>query len=225
VNVNSQRGGKRLKLDTGIRRDQIAEAVVAVASAEGIERVSVAAVARHVGVVPSALYRHYPSKEAMLETTFDRLRLRLIANLERARAEAGDPLDAIHRALRLHVELFLETGGVALLFWTESFTRDRRRREALLELMSRYRGGLAALFGEAQAAGLVRRDVPAENAAVMFFGLFLPGAMLWRMSRGRFDLPDHAERAWTVFREGIAPPPPSKVRRPARRARAQETPR
>ena len=51
------------KLDTQIRREQIAEAAMSLVASQGLRRLSVAAVARRVGIVPSGIYRHFKSKE------------------------------------------------------------------------------------------------------------------------------------------------------------------
>ncbi|MBI2220156.1 MAG: helix-turn-helix transcriptional regulator [Acidobacteria bacterium] len=52
-----------LKLDTEIRQEQIAQAALAVVARHGIRRLSIASVARRVGIVPSAPYRHFENKD------------------------------------------------------------------------------------------------------------------------------------------------------------------
>ena len=51
------------KLGTEIRQEQIAEAALELVASQGLGRLSVAAVARRVGLVPSGIYRHYKSKD------------------------------------------------------------------------------------------------------------------------------------------------------------------
>ena len=55
------------KVGTQIRREQIAEAALGLVAAEGVRRLSIAAVARRVGLVPSGIYRHYKSKDQVLD--------------------------------------------------------------------------------------------------------------------------------------------------------------
>jgi hypothetical protein len=39
----------------------------------------------------------------------------------------------------------------------------------------------------------------------MFLGLIQPGAILWQLSDGDFDVAEHASRAWRVLAEAIRP--------------------
>lgn len=199
----------RVKLSTRVRRDQIVEAVLEAAADRGIGSLSVADVARRVGVAPSALYRHYPSKDAMLEETLARLGRRLNGLVDRVRRETPDPLAALEALLALHVQLVRDTRAMPLMLLSEGFFREARRRRMFLAVISRYRRAVAGLVRDAQAQGRIRPDLAAETVALVFVGLFQPAALLWHFSGGRFDISSHARRAWEVFAAGVgtqAPP-------------------
>lgn len=55
------------KLDTEIRREQIAQTALALVAWHGMRALTVAAVARRAGLVPSAIYRHFRSKDDLLK--------------------------------------------------------------------------------------------------------------------------------------------------------------
>ncbi len=76
------------KLDTQIRREQIAEAALQLVASQGLRRLSVAAVARRVGLVPSGIYRHFRSKDEILSAVLERIEQRLLENV---RAAQGKP--------------------------------------------------------------------------------------------------------------------------------------
>ena len=63
------------KLQTRIRREQIAEAALQLVASEGVKRLSIAAAARRVGLVPSGIYRHFKSKDAMLDAVLELFRI------------------------------------------------------------------------------------------------------------------------------------------------------
>jgi TetR/AcrR family fatty acid metabolism transcriptional regulator len=212
------------RMEGEARRDQIAQAVLALAAEQGTSAVSIAAVAHRIGVAPSALYRHYPSKDAMLSGTLERLSQRMLGNIERARASARGPVETLERLLLLQVELIRDNRGLPFVVFSEGTSRAAGHRERFLEFIVRFRAQLAALFREAQKAGEVRADIPAENLAVSFIGLYVPPAILWNLTRGHFDITAQARRAWTVFHDGIRARsvPATRARRRTRAPRAQE---
>ena len=69
------------KLDTQVRRQQIAEAALELVANRGLRGLSVAAVARRVGLVPSGIYRHFKNKGEILDAVLDRVEARLLANV------------------------------------------------------------------------------------------------------------------------------------------------
>src|SRR4030042_1494447 len=72
------------------RREQIAEAALELLARQGIRRLSVGAVARRIGVVPSAVYRHFRGKEEILSAAVGRMGDRLLENVLRAGSAGED---------------------------------------------------------------------------------------------------------------------------------------
>ena len=52
------------KLNSEVRQEQYVQAALGLVAADGLKNLSVARVARRMGLVPSALYRHFPGKDA-----------------------------------------------------------------------------------------------------------------------------------------------------------------
>lgn len=205
------------------RRDQIAKAVLALASERGMSSVSVAAVAARVGVAPSALYRHYPSKDAILDDTLERLFGGVFGNLARVRP-GDDPLGELGLVFQRHVAMIRENRGIPLVLFSEDFFHEPARRRRLSAGLARFRAGIETLVRQAQRQGQVRRDLDPATLSMMFFGLFQAPAILWHLSGGRTDLTGHARRAWAVFHQGIraGTTVASPARGRPRRRRAQE---
>jgi AcrR family transcriptional regulator len=221
--IHNGEGMRRQRLHTEVRREQIAQAALDLVSGAGMGALSVGAVARRVGIAPSALYRHYPSKEAMLDATLELIRTRIESNVRAAREATADPLEAIGRLLELQVRLVRENRGIPHIMFSEDlyFRRpDRKRR--LYAIVAGYAGRVAEMVRAGQRAGSIRADLDPETAGVMFFGLFQPGAVFWHLSDGGFDITRHTRRAWSIFSASIrapAAPPPRPRRAPARPGR------
>jgi TetR/AcrR family transcriptional regulator, fatty acid metabolism regulator protein len=206
------------------RRDQIARAALAIVHEEGTGALSIASVAHRVGVAPSALYRHFPDKDAMVEHMIARLGAGVRANLERAVAEGRtDAVAALGAFLTRHVEFLLENRGFPMLIFSDLVVQHRGRREAMLTTLDHFRGVLGQLIREGQRQGTVRPDLDPEAAAFMFLGVFMPAGLHWHLSGGRTDLVGTVRRAWSIYLAGIrAPRVPAVRTRAPRRTHRQE---
>jgi AcrR family transcriptional regulator len=205
------------KRDTLTRRRQLAEAALDLLSREGWEGLRIAALARRVGVVPSAVYRHFRGKEEVLDAMLEHLRWRLDRNVDEARASAPDPVGRLQALLLLQVRTIREIACLPRLVFAGDVWEGKDRRERLQPLIGGFLSRVESLFRDAQRAGLARRDVRAREFAAMFLGLFQPAAVLWHASGGAFDIERQARRAWKVFLDGMRPP--RRARAPARGAR------
>jgi AcrR family transcriptional regulator len=190
------------KLDTEIRQEQIARAALAVVAQHGVSRLNVAQVARRVGVVPSALYRHFSSKDDIVDTVVALVRERLLDNVRVVTEAVVDPVEQLHHLLERHVQFICDNPALPRLLFSEEIYDGRpARRRAMLRTIQDYLDRVAEIVRAGQSAGHIRGDLDAATVAVMFLGLIQPAAILSQMSDGRFDLGAHAGRAWEIFKE------------------------
>ena len=59
---------KRVRKSGDERREEIKESILNIVFSEGMHKLSTRYLAQKVGVSEGALFRHYPSKKAMVET-------------------------------------------------------------------------------------------------------------------------------------------------------------
>ncbi len=192
------------KTRTEIRQDQIAKAALALISRRGFSHLNVAGLARKVGVVPSAVYRHFRGKDEVLDAVLDLVSERLLANVEAVRQETPDSLERLRQLLLRHVQLVRSEVPIPrVVFSEEVFTGHARRRRRVYRMFHEYLAAVAGMIREGQTAGHIRLELDADTLSVMFLGLVQPAAILWLMSDGEFDLARHVNRAWGVFRGTI----------------------
>jgi len=79
-------------LDTQVRQEQITQAALNLISANGLKGLSVAGVAKRIGLVPSAIYRHFNSKDQIIDATVDLIFDRLLGNGVELGSDHGDRL-------------------------------------------------------------------------------------------------------------------------------------
>lgn len=192
------------KLHTEVRQDQFAQAALGLVASHGLKGLSVARVAHRVGVVPSAVYRHFSSKDELLDAVLAVIRDRLAQNVEKVSQECKDSLECLRRLLMLHAQLIRENQGVPrIVFSEEIFSGNPQRKGAVHEIVKGYLKRVADMVKRGQKEGQIRRDLDPSTVSLMFLGLVQPAAILWQLSDGGIDVTKHAERAWQIFADAI----------------------
>jgi AcrR family transcriptional regulator len=195
------------KLNTAVRQEQIAEAAMRLVASHGMKGLSVAAVARRVGIVPSAIYRHFHGKDEVLDAVLELFQARVMGNVATVRSETADPFEQLRRLLVRHTGLIRENEALPRIIFSEDVHyRSAHRKARLLQIIRGFLEEVEKILREGQSAGCVRRDIDPGTASLMFIGLFQPAAVLWHLSDGDFDITRHTERAWKIFRRAIETP-------------------
>lgn len=216
---------RALKTKTEVRKEQIAQAALRLIAQHGYHQLSMATLADEVGVVPSAIYRHYPGKDHVLDAVLDLISSRLQQNVAAAQRQPLEALERLHWLLQSHVQLVQNDVPIPrVIFSEEIFTGDLKRRRRVHAIFRQYVAGVARLIVAGQEAGAIQRALAPDTLAMMFLGLVQPSAILWLMSGGEFDLAAQVENAWQAFRQMIQSAP-APGRPPAGPARPRTRPR
>ena len=118
------------KLNTEVRQEQLAQAALSLITTQGLKGLSVARVARRVGLVPSAVYRHFEGKDELLDAVLELIRERLNANVVQASQDATDALQVLRRLVMAHVRLIRENEGILSVVFSDEVQNGRPERKA-----------------------------------------------------------------------------------------------
>lgn len=192
------------KLQTRIRREQIAEAALQLVAGEGVKRLNIAAVARRVGLVPSGIYRHFKSKDAMLDAVLDLLDSKLQANVAAALKETSDPLGRLHDLFLRHIR-FIRQGQAfpRIIFSDEALAAHPERKTRVRRIVGDYLAEIERMVREGQQRGHFNRQLLPRTAAMLFLGMIIPAGVVWHLSDGGFNLTQHAGRVWKMFQQAL----------------------
>lgn len=196
------------KVDTSIRKDQIARVVLEQIALHGLQGLSMAVVAHRLGLVPSALYRHYKGKEQMIESVFDLIHQMLFQNVDAACASSPDALECLRALLLLNIRMVREFSSIPRIIFGEGvFSSNATWKIRLNDIIRAYLARIRQLIEQGQQDARIRKDLDSQTIAIMFWGILPPAVILWHASDGRFDVTRHVERVWQVFSESIRIPP------------------
>ena len=194
------------KLDTRIRREQIAEAALSLIATQGLSRLSVAAVARRVGLVPSGIYRHFQSKDQILDAVLDLLERRILAIVQAAQQASPDPVERLRNVLMGHIRFIREGRAIPrIIFSGDVHVGQPQRKGRVHQILTRYLDHIARFVEQGQHEGRLRAELDPQTVALMLIGIVVPAGILWHLTEGDFDVTKHGERAWRILSEAIVP--------------------
>ena len=149
------------------RRRETIEEILAIARAvmteEGVNGLSLAEVARRLGVQPPSLYKYFPSLMAVYDALFARGQRENLEVMRTGMRAAEPGLDALIAGLEASCRWALDNRAVAeLLFWrpVPSFHPSDEAMEPSVEMVALQRGALA----DAVAAGELGPEADDEGA-------------------------------------------------------------
>ncbi|MEW6379628.1 MAG: TetR/AcrR family transcriptional regulator [bacterium] len=192
------------KLNTEIRQEQIAQAAMELVVSQGLRNLNVAAVAERVGIVPSAIYRHFRNKDELLEAVLDLIQDRFLAHITAVREETQDSLRRLEALLMRHIQIVQKNQAIPRLIFSDDFSVDRPERKArVYEIITSYLDNVAEIIHQGQQEGQIRQDIDPKTISIMFLGLVQQAGVLWHLSNGRFEAVRHAQESWRIFRESV----------------------
>jgi TetR/AcrR family transcriptional regulator len=156
---------------TESRQAEIIATVVALAAERNPADVTTTDIAKAMNVTQGALFRHFPTKEAIRLAVIEWIETQLMAKLGDAQASAPDVMSSLEAMFLAHVKFIREFPGVPRLVFAELQQPDSSPvRQRVQQIMRRYRQALAETLGKAKAAQLIRNDVDVQAAAALFLG-------------------------------------------------------
>lgn len=154
------------------RRREIADAALHVVAAEGLGRFTSLAVAREVGVSDAALFRHFPSMDAIVDAAIDRVEEILFAGFP---PKAEDPIDRVGEFFRLRVEAIRANPGVSRLVATDELAKagSAAAAERVAAFRRRSTAFVRDCLDEAERRRLLGPGVHAQEASLVVLGSLL----------------------------------------------------
>lgn len=186
------------------RRVATVESVVRLAAEQNPSEITTSAIAKGMGVTHGALFKHFPTKDAILQAVMEWVAEGLMSRVEKAVKPGAPPLVALEAMFMAHVGFVLEHPGVPRIMFGElqhaGHTAPKRIAQALLK---RYGERVQGLIADGKASGALDARLDAEAATVLFIGtiqgLVMQSLLLGDVARIKRDAP----RVFAIFRRGI----------------------
>jgi len=188
------------KKGTEIRREEIVLAALTLVANQGVKSMTIERIGRMVGLVPSAIYRHFNNKAAILKAVLGLIGERMRNNAIEVNKENSNSLEAIRKLLMRQVQLIMEFSAIPqILFSEEVYRENRELKTALHNMIKGFLNALTEIVERGQKEGRIRPDMESQRIAIMFLGLFQPSALLYHLNDGKFDIIKQVDMTWKMF--------------------------
>ena len=162
------------------RKAEIVDTVIGLADKVGPDRITTDMIAKVIGVTQATVFRHFPRKGDIWNSVAMHLTSKMREAWERTGPVEGDAVDRLEAVVLGHLQLIARMPALpAILLSRELHGDNAPLRKTLQQTMASFQKRLAALIAEAIAAGAFRKDLVADDAALLIIGLVQSLAMRW----------------------------------------------
>lgn len=195
---------------TDLRQAGLVEAALQLAAQRNPADITTGELARAVGISQGAVFKHFPSKQAIwlavLEWAHTQLmqRLRAAVALRQASPEGFNPLAALQDLFIAHVDFVIAYPGVPRVVFQElQHAEETALKAAVRGLMQQYRSLVMELLQSANAQQLLARGTDLPSAAVLFLGS-VQGLVMQTLLSGQVQaMGPQAPGVFSIYLRGI----------------------
>ena len=186
------------------RRAATVEAVVQLAAEHNPSDITTTAIARHMGLTQGALFKHFPTKAAILEAVMGWVAERLLARVDAAAAQAASPQAALEAMFMAHVGFVSDHPGVPrMLFGELQRAGDSVPKRMVQALIRRYGKRLKTVIEQGKEAGELSPTLDSDAAVTMLIGMIQGLVMQSLLAGDVARIAREAPRLFAIYIRGI----------------------
>ncbi len=192
------------RLSSEERQGEIIRVAVELAADKGVDSVTTQDMADAMNLTQGAIFRHFATKDDIWFAVIVWVRERLINVLDKAAADATDPLNAIERMFIAHIAFISKHPAIPRLLFSELLHKKNGKLRQLIEgIISGYEARIAGLLDAAKSQSLVSADLDSPNAAGLYIGMIQGLVIQSSIFGGKRALQQQAEKTFPIFLHGV----------------------
>ncbi|MEO8171379.1 MAG: TetR family transcriptional regulator [Oxalobacteraceae bacterium] len=161
-------------------------------------------IAKAIGLTQGAVFRHFPTKEAIWLSVLNWVQQNLLGKIDDAARSTPDPLKALRAVFRAHVRFVAAYPGVPRIIFHElQKPGDSVCKQRVRMILQSHKKTAMDLLQAAKLQGQVAADLRPEYASTLFLGA-IQGLVLQSMASGSTADPGKlSEGVLEVFLSGV----------------------
>lgn len=195
---------QRKYLSADKRRAATVEAMIDLAAEQNPSDITTTAIAHRMGLTQGALFRHFSTKDKILQAVMSWVSERLLTRVDKATKDTSSPLAALEAMFMAHIDFVSEHPGVPrMLFGELQRAGETIPKQMVQTLITRYRERLSRLLEAGRVQGELDADLDVEGAAVLFIGTIQGLVMQSLLAGDVANVRSNAPKVFAIYRRGI----------------------
>ncbi|MBX3738705.1 MAG: TetR/AcrR family transcriptional regulator [Candidatus Didemnitutus sp.] len=195
---------QRKHLPADQRRSVITATVVELAAEQNPGDITTSAIAHRMNLTQGALFRHFPTKDAIWQAVMEWVAERLLARIDKAAQAAASPLAALEAMFMAHIDFVAKHPGVPRMMFGElQRAEDTSAKRMARTLVTQYGARLHAVIEQGKAQGELAAEIDPAAAATLFIGS-IQGLVMQSLLAGNVQfIRTSAPGAFAIFSRGV----------------------
>ena len=185
------------------RKSEIVEATLALTAKVGPENITTEELAAKVGVSHGAIFRHFPSKNAIWSAVFENVAQKM-ENGWRGVSPDISPSKRLRYLVRAQLRLVTIVPALpAIIFSRELHKKNAGIQKGVLALMKKFHAVLSNEIGAGIECGELRDDINTADTANLIIAIMQGTVLRWSIGQKKFDLVAEGEKMLTLALDGL----------------------
>ena len=180
---------------TDIRQEEIKQAVLDIIYTDGLKNLSTHNLAKRIGMSEGSIFRHFPTKQAIILSIIDDVQNDFIGKLREVSTTGEEPEIRLRKFICATIEYLVANKGITMLLFSEaSHNNDASMKKSLQQIFNNQKKLVSKIFLDGIAAGKWDESVPVENLAMLYMGIPVSLNIELILSGGEFHVDNFCNR-------------------------------
>ncbi len=188
-----------------IKQQEIVEAARAIITARGMGCLTIRELANGMSLTEGAIYRHFKSKNQIIELLIDDIEKSLLVIFELRAAANWDAIEKLRNVFTSHLSYIEKRRGVSFSIINETINiKNERIRKRMASVMDQYLKRIETLLAEGVRSGQFRKNIDPASGSIAFFGMIQTLGTLWALSDYKHSvLTTHLPSLFDFYIKGV----------------------
>ncbi len=184
--------------------ERIIQAATRVFASKGFYNAKVADVAREADVADGTIYLYFKNKDDLLISIFEHSMDTFIQSVQKTLEEVSDPVEKLHRFIRLHLELVQNNQDIAQVLQIELRQSSKFMKEYAATKFRDYLDVISKILEEGQSKGVFNAAINPGIVKRSIFGAVDEMALDWvLMKKKKYTIQEVADQLCILFTNGL----------------------